>query len=163
MEEQTAMGKSISEQFLSFYENHAKGPCNRTLELLEDWRAECMLYSHHEETECGGYLVDALIGTEGTLGVEVTAALSVMMPECEETKETRAIFITDHPNLGQMPDFMVLGKNGWKVKNSATYAAMRGKVYQANDTIAAFEDERYLIILRRVAWPKDILMDIYKK
>lgn len=157
------MGKSISEQFLSSYEEYGKGLCDRTLELLEDWRTECMLYSRHEETECGGYLVDALIGAEGTLGVEVTAVLSAMMPECDENKEKRSIFITDHPNLNQMPDFMVLGKNGWKVKTSATYVTLRGNVYPGNDMVVAFEDERYLIILRRVAWSKDILMDIYKK
>lgn len=158
------MGKSISEKFLSFYEEHAKGPCGRTLELLEDWRVENMLYSYHEETEYGGgYLMDALIGTEGTLGVEVAATLSVMMPAREEGEETQMILITDYPNLDQMPDFMVKSKNRWRVKNNTTYATMREIVYVDKDMIAAFEDERYLIILSRVAWSKDILMNIYKK
>lgn len=67
---------------------------NRTRDLLGD-RIGYMVYDSEPKGNEHGYLVDAIMHTTGTLGIEVAAALKTMIPECKYAEIGRPIILKD--------------------------------------------------------------------
>lgn len=92
----------------------------------------------------GCYIVDALMNAQGTLGIEIASALSVLVPT--DTAEAK-ILCTDIINPYQIP--ALLGKsseNVWVTKET--------------DKVVLYQDEDYLIA---ISIEKDIHLYVFQK
>ena len=167
MEEQTAMYMLIQrrinarDHIANYKEWHMEEIsefCDTTLELLGD-RIDCMVC--RLDDGFGTYMADALVGGNGILGIEVASALKTMMPICYKGKSS--IIVTDHPNVNDLLNFERTKDGKWQTQDSTFYVTVRGKTYLSQDIITSFEDERYLVVLKRTTVAGNVLMDIYKK
>ena len=89
-------------------------------------KAGCAYYGY-------SYVVDALIGANDTLGIEVACKLQAMIPVCKYAETGRMILITDVINPFQIPG--VVGHNGSGDESN----------FVAGDNLTLIEDERYLV------------------
>lgn len=133
----------------------------RTWEVLGD-RISFMVYSNHGAAVGGGYILEVLMGEEGTLGLEVATALSMLMPTCNyKAKEGRPIVITDYPDLSKLI-FSISEENGKHyTTQSEILLPTPDRHCMRRASICSFEDKRFLVIL--IDDQKEILMRIHKK
>ena len=89
-------------------------------------KAGCAYYGY-------SYVVDALMGATNTLGIEVACKLQALVPVCKYAETGRMILITDVINPFQIPGVVYCHGSG----NASNF--------MADDDMALFEDERYLV------------------
>ena len=76
----------------------------RAREIFGD-RLGYMVYTPYGyNTKGETYVVDALVGCNSTMNIEIATCLSMLIPNCTYSKEGKKILITDLINDGQIPD-----------------------------------------------------------
>lgn len=104
----------------------------RTREILGD-RTGYMVYTEAGCSYYGWcYVVDCLVGSTSTLGVEVACKLETMIPNCKYAETGRKILVTDVINPFQIP-----GLNRGYVNNAEKFVG--------SDKLYVLEDKRYVV------------------
>jgi hypothetical protein len=106
-----------------------------------------MVYDHGQNCFKGAYIVDALKGATGTLGVEVATLLSYLIPECRYSEVGKPIVCHDLVNPFQIPSYMLTGYEITAKANSKD--------------ISMIEDERYLVAIRSTK--EEVHVYLYQK
>jgi hypothetical protein len=127
-------------------ENAVSQLWDTTRTILGD-RISYMVYDHGQNCFKGAYIVDALKGATGTLGVEVATLLSCLIPECRYSEVGKPIVCHDLLNPFQIPSYMLTGYEVTAKANS-------------KDT-RMIEDERYLVAIRSTE--EEVHVYLYQK
>lgn len=131
----------------AFWQRAARGEdispyWNETEQLLGD-RIGYMVYSEDGgicEDEC--YIVDALMGARGTLGIQIAAVLKHLIPTCTYAKEGCPIVCTDVINPNQ------LLSQGKEVDGKWRCISTPRKTCSGQEAASLYEDERYLVVIQ---------------
>lgn len=127
-------GYCPSSAFLHYGETYrTSSHWERTEEILGD-RIDYMVYTEGGNSYKGGFIVDALKGNDGTLGIEVATALKIFIPTCEYSKTGKKILCTDVINPSAIPG-VIFKEEKWICLNPDT-------------TTFLSEDSRYLISIQ---------------
>ena len=123
--------------FLHYGMNGKAGEMWEKTESILGDRTGYMVYSEAgcNYHEC--YVVDALEGAEGTLGIEVATALKKLIPVCEYAKIGKKILCTDLINPYQIPAKIGEADGKWVLCMS-----------EDPTKTLLFQDERYLIAIQ---------------
>ena len=117
----------------------------RTQELLGD-RIAYMVYTPAGCNYHGyAYVVDALVGTTTTLGIEVATKLESLIPECKYAEKGRKILVTDVINPFQIPG--IVGRV------DGTFVSCK--------EVFVREDERYVVAVKEEG--EDVHLYFFKK
>lgn len=101
----------------------------RTSEILGD-RMGYMVYTKNGCNYYGWcHVVDCLVGSTTTLGVEVACKLKALIPNCKYSETGRKILVTDVINPYQIPDIRCTGSNN----------------FVGSDKVEVLEDDRYVV------------------
>lgn len=116
--------------------NEVSALWEKTKSILGD-RTGYMVYSEAGCNYQESYIVDALEGAKGTLGVEVATALKQLIPVCKYAEEGRMIICTDLINPYQIPAKIGEYDGKWSLCID-------------DDPVKTllFEDERYLVAIQ---------------
>lgn len=129
-------GYCPSSTFLHYGETYKVSPLwERAQEILGD-RIDYMVYTEGGNSYKGGFIVDALEGAEGTLGIEVAVALKMLIPTCECNKAGKQILCTDVVNPSVIPAPLIEQEEKWVCFDASKI------------TTFLFEDNRYLIAIQ---------------
>lgn len=123
----------------------------RTKEILGD-RTGYMVYSKGG-ANCNGccYIVDALEGAKGTLGIEIACALKFLIPTCKYAEFGRAIICTDLINPCLIPaEICRVNSDKWTLCSS-----------EKPEKTILIEDERYLVAIQDNK--EEVHIYLYKK
>lgn len=113
-----------------------------TMELLGD-RKSYMVYPKDGNTLFGeGYIVDALLGATGTLGIQIASALKQLIPTCISAKKGCPIVCTDIINPNQLLSKARQEKGRW------TCIGTERKACSGQEAASFYEDERYCVIVQ---------------
>lgn len=106
----------------------------KAMEILGP-RTGYMVYAHNGRTfEDWSYIVDAIEGATGTLGIEIAETLKEMIPNCVYAKEGRPIICADFFSFSKIPE---------GIKSAS---ADDLKIDSPFKTVM-HEDERYVVII----------------
>lgn len=127
------------------YEAHSENISphwEKTEQLLGD-RIGYMVYSENgykHKGEC--YIVDALMGATGTLGIQIAAVLKQLIPTCIYSKQGCPIVCTDVINPNQ-----ILAK-GNAESGKWRYLITERKTCSGQEAQGLYEDERYFVLIQ---------------
>lgn len=126
-----------------------------TEQLLGD-RIGYMVYSedgYKHEDEC--YIVDALMGATGTLGIQIASVLKQLIPTCVYAKRGCPIVCTDII----VPQQILKNAN----EENGKWRCLRTdrKTCCGQEAVSLYEDERYLVAIKEVEG--EVHIYLYKK
>lgn len=127
-------------------------------------RTQCMFYEEGGVSNEGYYICDVLACGSGLLGIKIAVTLQIMMPVCINNEFGRPIVITDNKTLEQVPSYVSLENDEWKVRQiPENFCGVKRFVRRHVEhlTVAVLNDKRYLVVIEDDG--KEIHMDIYKK
>ena len=127
--------------------NKVSDSWEKTKEILGD-RIGYMVYSENGYATKSSYIVDALAGATGTLGLDVANALKFLIPECKYAETGRPIICTDLINPYQIPANIVENDGKWNLCGESSGTEL-------------FEDKRYLIAIQDDG--QEVHIYLYKK
>lgn len=136
-------------------ENNISRNWEETERLLGD-RIDYMVYSpggYEHKGEC--YIVDALMGATGTLGIQIAAALKQLIPTCIRNEQGCPIVCTDLINPSQ-----ILVKASEKNGKWSCLSTER-RTCSGQEAASLYEDERYLVFIQEAEG--EVHIHLYKK
>lgn len=121
----------------------------RALDILGS-RTAFMVYDKGSCTYNGvAYVVDAICGATGTMGIEIATAIKVLDPVCDYPEKGLKLSCFDMINPTAIPGIIQKSDNGWCVKG------------EASQTTFLFEDERFLAVI--VETDEELQLYFWKK
>lgn len=120
---------------------------DKVKDILGD-RIGYMVYSENGFSYKECYIVDAIEGGEGSLGMEVAVTLQNLIPVCEYAKKGRPIICTDVINPHQIPVNIAETDKKWALCTD-------------DEKTFLFEDERYLVAIQNNS--EEVNIYLYKK
>lgn len=131
-------------------ENEVSANWERTREILGD-RCGYMVYDDNNcvyNAEC--YIVDALVGAKGTLGIEIACALRYLVPVCIYAEKGRPICCFDLNNPYKIPANIGEREGKWILSSEEDPAKT-----------LLLEDERFLVAIQDTE--KEVNVYLFKK
>lgn len=126
-----------------------------TMELLGD-RIGYMVYTANGNSITGEcYIVDALMGAKGTLGIQIAAALKQIIPTCIYAEKGCPIVCTDLLNPNQILSNERVENGKWTCLEAGR------KTCSGQDATSLYEDERYFVLIQE--GKDEVRIYLYKK
>lgn len=128
--QRAAMGENISPHW------------EETEKLLGD-RIGYMVYDKEGNVSPGEcYIVDALMGATGTLGIQIASALKQIIPSCTYAQQGCPIVCTDLLNPHQILVKARETEGKWRCLST------KQKTCSGQEATSLYEDERYLVAIQ---------------
>lgn len=129
--------------------------CEKIMELLGD-RIGYMVYSNDGNVPWGEcYIVDALLGGDGILGIQIAAALKQLIPTCIYATKGCPIVCTDILNPNQLLSKAREENGRW------TCIGTDRKTCSGQEAASLYEDERYYVVVQE--GEEEVRIYLYKK
>lgn len=127
----------------------------KTMELLGE-RVGYMVYTRDGNAPSGEcYIVDALLGARGTLGIQIASALKQLIPTCIYAERGCPIVCTDILNPNQLLSKAREENGRW------TCIGTDRRTCSGQEAASLYEDERYYVIVQE--GDGEVRIFLYKK